>query len=91
MRVFVLLRIPYRVYSLCGSRMLRSNSRFATAVTSPKVQQRVTCNRQQLSVSNADKFLTYKRIKIHNMWHLQRRIKIIKQELTVVEKTPAIL
>jgi len=40
-RVFVEFRIPYRVCSLRGSRMLRSSSRFETVVTSTQVTLKV--------------------------------------------------
>lgn len=42
MRDLVVFRMPYRVCSLWGSRMLRSSSRFATVVTSEKVTAKLT-------------------------------------------------
>jgi len=41
MRDLVVFRMPYRVCSLRGSRILRSSSRFATVVTSGKVTSKL--------------------------------------------------
>jgi len=57
MRDFVVFRIPNRVCSLRGSRMLRSSSRFATVVTSTAVTQTLMnsiiyiYNKQKLTLS----------------------------------------